>query len=239
MSLTKIGNARSTKSQFEQGHSAIFFVLNYKVAVSVNPAFLGLDAIGEVRFVDALANELDIVVMRGLDICNRADLIHPQFSLRRVHYVPESERGEDAHEPDEFRKGMPPSVKLLFAVVSRLVDLDPAAAISRVIRWKHADSPVYTRLWAAISRDSRVTATSEVADFLEKLDVTSFWKASNFPEIAELRGQRFSGMDKNQQRAILERIRRKPPRSFWPRDAEAYRIERARNLLDRPGNETH
>ena len=194
----------------------------------VNPVSLGLDAITERKFVDSLANELDAVVMHGLDICNRIELIHPQFSLRRVHYVPESERGEDAYEPDEFRSGISPSVKLLCAVISRVVDFDPAAALTRVSRWKHADSPIHTRLWAAISYDSRITPASEVGDFLLSLDDRVFWDADHHPEIAELRASRFSQLNNAMQTAIIERIRRKPPRKLWPRNAQVDRIKEVR-----------
>ena len=194
----------------------------------VNPVSLGLDAITERKFVDSLANELDAVVMHGLDICNRIELIHPQFSLRHVHYVPESERGEDAYEPDEFRSGISPSVKLLCAVISRLVDFDPAAALTRVSRWKHADSPIHTRLWAAISYDSRITSASEVGDFLLSLDDRVFWDADHHPEIAELRASRFSQLNNAMQTAIIARIRRKPPRKLWPRNAQVDRIKEVR-----------
>ena len=166
--------------------------------------------------------------MHGLDVCKRTKLTHPQFSLRRVYYVPESERGDEAYEPDEFRLGISPSVKLLYAVVLRLVDSNSYAVRTLLSRWKQADSPIHTRLWAAISQDSRITPVSEVADFLLNLDVTFFWAIDHFPEIAELRARRFPEMDNNQQRAILRIIRRKPPHKLWPNDAEAHRIEQAR-----------
>lgn len=194
----------------------------------VNPISLGMQKIDESIFLSSLAYGLDAVITHGMDICNRTELVQPHFFLRRVYYVPESERGDDVHEPDEFRLGIAPSVKLLYAVVSRLANVDLPIAHPIVNRWKLADSPIHTRLWAAISQDSRITSASEVADFLLNLDALFFWDCSHFLEISELRARRFTEMDNNQQRAILQRIRRKPPRIFWPRDAETHRIDRAR-----------
>ncbi len=194
----------------------------------VYPISLGMQTITESKFLDSLAYGLDAVITRGLDICNRTELVQPHFFLRRVYYVPEAERGDDVYEPDEFRLGIAPSAKLLSAVVSQLTKVDLPVALPIVNRWKQADSPIHTRLWAAISQDSRITSASEVTDFLLNLDVILFWDVSHFPEISELRARRFAEMDNNQQRAILQRIRRKPPRNFWPKDVETHRIERAR-----------
>ena len=208
----------------------------------VDPASLGLQELTEGEFIVSLANALDAAVMRGLDIARRigrgrvADRVHYVAQserdagrvVNRVHYVAQSERDVGMHEPDEYNRGIAPSVKLLHAVVSRLVDIDCYTALTFISRWKQTDFPIHWRLWAAMSRNSRITSASEVGDFLLCLDHKVFWDAYSHPEIAELRARRFSEFDDSTQKAITRRIRRRPPRNLWPKNAEADRIEKAR-----------
>ena len=186
----------------------------------VNPISLGMQTITESKFLESLAYGLDSVISRGLDICNRTKLVQPHCFLRRVYYVPESERGDDVYEPDEFRSGIAPSVKLLYGAVVRLFDLDRSAATAIVRRWKKADSPIHLRLWAAMSHDSRTSSAAEVGEFLLGLDDIVFWDTDHHPEIAELRARRFYQLNDAMQTAIITRIRRKPPRNLWRRNAQ-------------------
>jgi hypothetical protein len=113
-------------------------------------------------------------------------------------------------------------------VVSRLVDIHLSGAVEFVRRWKLTNSPVHLRLWAALSRDSRVIPTNEVGAVLLSLDDRRFWSLHDYPEIAELRARRFSELDPHQQSALTARIRKRPPRHQWPREADADRRESAR-----------
>ena len=208
----------------------------------VDPASLGLQELTEGEFIVSLANALDAAVMHGLDIARRIgegrveNRVHYVAQserdagrvVNRVYYVAQSERDAGTHEPDEHNRGIAPSVKLLHAVVSRLVDIDYPAALTFISRWKQTDFPIHWRLWAAMSRDSRITSPSEVGDFLLSLDNKVFWAAYSHPEIAELRARRFSEFDDATQKAITRRIRRRPPRNLWPKNAEADRIEEVR-----------
>ena len=193
----------------------------------VDPASLGLQELTESEFIVSLANALDAAVIRGLDIARR---IGSGRVVNRVYYVAKSERDAGMHEPDEYNRGIAPSVKLLYEVVSRLVDIDCSAALTFISRWKQTDSPIHRRLWAAMSRsrDPRIMSASEVGDFLLCLDHEVFWDAYRHPEIAELRARRFSEFDDATQRAIIRRIRRGPSRRLWPENAEADRIEEGR-----------
>ena len=207
----------------------------------VDLASLGLQELTEGEFV-SLANALDAAVMHGLDIARRIgegrveNRVHYVAQserdagrvVNRVYYVAQSERVEGKHEPDEHNRGIAPSVKLLHAVVSRLVDIDYPAALTFISRWKQTDFPIHWRLWAAMSCDSRITSASEVGDFLLRLDHKVFWDAYSHPEIAELRARRFSEFGDATQKAITRRIRRRPPRNLWPKNAEAARIEEVR-----------
>lgn len=194
----------------------------------VDPASLGLQELTEGEFIVSLANALDAAVMRGLDIARRIGWRGLYLFLNRVYYVSESERGEEMHEPDEFSKEIVPSVKLLHAVVSRLVDIDYSAALIFISRWRQTDSPIHLRLWAAMSRCSRITPATEVGDFLLHLSYKVFWDVQHHPEITELRARRFSELDDVTQKAITRRIRKSPPRNKWPKNAEADRVEKAR-----------
>lgn len=191
----------------------------------VDPAFLGLQELTEDEFIVSLANTLDVAVMRGMDIARSIGWEKGDLLLHRVYYVAESERDEGMHEPDEYNQGIAPSVKFLHAVVSRLTNIDLSAAFTFISRWKQTDSPIHWRLWAAMSRDSRIASASEVGDFLLHLDHEAFWDAYRHPEIAELRARRFSEFDDATQKAITKRIRNGPSSNLWPMNEEADRVE--------------
>ena len=196
----------------------------------IDPASLGLQTLAEGEFIVSLANALDSAIMRGLDIARRIGWRGEDLLLNRVYYVAESKRDVGLGEPDKYSQGIAPSVKLLYEVVSRLVDIDCSAALTFISRWNQTDSPIHRRLWAAMarSRDSRIMSASEVGDFLLCLDHKVFWDAYSHPEIAELRARRFSEFDDATQKAITRRIRRRPPRNLWPKNAEADRVEEDR-----------
>ena len=169
-------------------------------------------------FLVSLALALDAAVINGLDIARRIGWdgerrLWQLGQLHRVYYVPAAERADGEHEPDEFNRGIAPSVKLLHAVVSRLVDIDISGAVEFVRRWKLTNSPVHLRLWAALSRDSRVTPANEVGAMLLSLDDRRFWNLDDYPEIAELRAKRFGELDPHEQAKLTARIRKRPPRN--------------------------
>ena len=193
-----------------------------------NPASLHLEKLTEGEFLISLANALDAAVMRGLDIAQRIGWRRVDLSLRRVYYLAESERGEEMHEPDEFSPvGIASSIKLLHAVVSRLVDVDCSTALAFIRRWKRPDSPIHLRLWAAMSRDSRITPAREIGEFLLHLNYRVFWDIYHHSEITELRARRFSEFDDATQKAITRRIRKGRPRSLL-KNVEVDCIEKAR-----------
>lgn len=199
----------------------------------VHPDVLELGGLTDHSFLISLALALDSAVVNGLDIARRVGWdgkrrLWQLGQLHRVYYVPTDERPDGEHEPDEFHRGIAPSAKLLHAVVSRLVDIDISAAFEFVRRWKLTNSPVHLRLWAALSRDSRVTPANEVGAMLLSLDDRHFWDLHDYPEIAELRAVRFSELGPNEQAALTARIRKRPPRNQWPRNTDADRVESAR-----------
>jgi hypothetical protein len=198
-----------------------------------DPAVLELSTINEHAFMSALASGLESAVMTGLDLARRLGWeSKPHLwrvgQLNRVYYVPVNARPAGGSEPDEFHRGIAPSVKLLHAVLMRLADVALSDAVAYVRRWKLVNSPVHLRLWAALSRDPRITPAEEVGEWLLGLDDRPFWNLINFPEIAELRARRFTELSNPQQRAIAARLRKGPPRNQWPKKTDATRVRRAR-----------
>jgi hypothetical protein len=199
----------------------------------IDPHLIGLQKIADVPFFGELANALDAVVVSGLDIARRFGWsenkqLWRMGHLHRVYYVAKRDSDGSDHDPDEFERGIAPSVKLLHYVVSHLAEIDLASATRHTQRWKQLASPLHLRLWAAISRDSRITVADEVAQFLLSAADQYFWDQNINPEIAEVRALRFAEFSATDQRAIIKRIRKRPPRSQWPRSSEADLLENAR-----------
>lgn len=199
----------------------------------VDPSLLGLGGLLDRTFLMSLALGLDADVSRGLDIARRIGWcgegnLWQLGGLHRVYYIPVVERADDENEPDEFHQGIAPSVKLLHAVVSRLLEVDNSAAIEFVRRWKSTNSQIHMRLWAALATDSRVSPANEVVAWLTSLADRRFWDLHDYPEISVLRAKRFGEMKPNEQAALTERIRKRPPRNQWPRKANAGDVNNAR-----------
>jgi hypothetical protein len=199
----------------------------------IDPSDLDFQEVTDVAFLISLATALEASVANGLDIGRRIgwddrSRIWALGQLHRVYYVPGPEREPGANEPDRFRRGIAPSVKLLHAVIVRLAELDRSAALSFVHRWKLLKSPIYTRLWAAMARDAQMATADEVGAFLTSLDDTSFWNIHSYPEIAELRAKRFRELGSQEQTALTARIRRLPPKNQWPKQATPDQVEDGR-----------
>ncbi len=183
-----------------------------------------LDLLGSLNdslFLSELATSLEAAVAKGLNLARRLwggeeVQMWRLGQLHRVYFVLNAELKNSDYDPDRFHKGIAPSVKLLYAVVSRLVEIDISSAKGFISRWKVTNTPVYIRLWAAISRDYRITPVADVSVFLHSLSDLQFWDVQNYPEIAELRAKRFGEFDLQDQMAIITRIKNKPPNSLWP-----------------------
>ncbi|MDF2994549.1 MAG: hypothetical protein K0R27_186 [Xanthobacteraceae bacterium] len=188
--------------------------------------------ITEVDFLKSLGIALDSAVIHGLEIARRLGWdgqrrLWQLGQLGRVYYVSIGPwAGGDERDPDTFHSGIAPSVKLLCTVVARLAELEAGAALPFIRRWQLNESPVHTRLWAAAARNPELVGPTEVDAFLADIDDHHFWDIYSFPEVAELRARRFGELGAQSQKAIVKRLRKGPPRSFWPREAEAAKINR-------------
>jgi len=183
---------------------------------------LKISEVRERKFLHSLAIKLDSAVSKGLDLARRlgwdgGGSLWRLGSLSRVYFVPSAEREGESNEPDRFHHGIAPSVKLLYATTTQLGTLDLSAAKEFAQRWKHSESPVHARLWAAMARAPLIANADEVASFLSNLDDRRFWDVGEYPEMAELRAVRLKDMATANQVAIVNRIRMLPPRHFWPR----------------------
>jgi hypothetical protein len=199
----------------------------------VDPGRINLGNLTDRSFLLSLAQALDAAVITGLDIAKRIGWDGERRfwqlgQLHRVYYVPAAERAAGEHEPDEFHRGIAPSVKLLHAAILRLIDIDVGRATEFIRGWKLANSSVHLRLWAALSRDRRITPPVAIGPMLLALDDRRFWNLHDYPEIAELRAKRFSELAALEQAALTARIRKLPPRSLWPRKVDADVLERGR-----------
>ena len=194
---------------------------------TVDLSELGLSILNneDLDFMISLANALDAAVTYGLDIGRRCgwsgdDRLWWLGELSSVYYL-KSVQDFETDEPDARHNGIAPSVKLLHEVVDRLSDIDTVAAVRFVRRWKTIDDPVHLRLWAALSRDPRVTPAKEVGEHLLSLNDRRFWLGVGFPEIAELRARRFNEFDSVTREAITARICKGIPLIVWHRKQRA------------------
>jgi hypothetical protein len=198
------------------------------------PSKLKLADTSDRHFLAALARGLEGAISKGLDIAKRIGWreggnLWRLGDLHRVYFASaQNLSATDEHEPDAYHRGIAPSVKLLHSVVSRLNEVDPNMALGIIQRWKLTDTIIHQRLWAAFSRDPAVTPASEVSEWLLNLNNSQFWDVHLYPEIAELRALRFAEFGAKSKRAIISRIRRRPPKSFWTKDIEVSKVNDAR-----------
>lgn len=191
-----------------------------------------LENIQEVGFLVTLGIALEGAVNHGIAIGRRLgwEGDHKFWRLGQLYYAGYQVRSEDGYnwDVDKFHDGIAPSVKLLDAVVKRISALDPVQARAFVHRWKHMSTPIHLRLWASLSQITELTSADELTEVLPDLKDRPFWDVHAFPEIAELRALRFNDIAEKAQNSMVARIKRGPPRSFWPLKADRGRVKDAR-----------
>ena len=195
------------------------------------PAQIDLSAVQDRDFLAELAHDLDSTVTKYLHIGRRIGWNGAKGSwglgqINRVYFVPTVADGPT--EPDAYQPGIAHAVKLLCAAVSRLSEVDIGQALFFVSRWRDMDTPIHQRLWAALARNPGIVSAAHVAAFLIARDARQFWDLRLYPEIAELRVRRFGELDPFSQRAVLDHIKRKPPRSHWPKDVDHAKVDERR-----------
>jgi hypothetical protein len=201
----------------------------------VSLADLGLGEVENLAFLNHLAARLDCDLANGLVRADRIGGAAPQLAnwIERVYPKLLQDGDGDANDPDEFREGFGPVVRLLFEASDRLRALDVEAARRLAQGWRQREHAIFQRLWAAAARDPRVATAAEVAAFLRGLDDRQFWSLSDYPEIAELRGLRFAELEAADRAAIEARIRRLPPTRYFFRTRTPEERAIARNSWSR------
>lgn len=204
---------------------------------------IALEHINDVPFLRAIASALTSAIDRGLYLARRIygdnEFAWPgDASPLRVYFVPPQigiddwdERGGRVFEPDGVTRGIGPAVKLLHSVARRLAELDPKALTALLEAWRHSDSSVYRRLWAAVARDPKAVPHSEVRQFLLQLDDIDFWNSWTFPEFAELRAVRFPGLQPDDQATIARRLRKGLPRRLLPSNLKSLDFQHAKRAF--------
>lgn len=190
-----------------------------------------LDRIEEVGFLVTLGTALEGTVNQGIALVRSlgAEDDHKFWRLGQLYYVGYQAQNEvgSNRDVDQFHEGIAPSVKLLNAVVKRIGELDPGRARVFVSRWKQVPIPIYLRLWASLSQTAELTSAADLTEILSMLQDRPFWDIRAFPEIAELRALRFNEVAEDAQNSILARIKKGPPRTFWPRGSDRVRVKGA------------
>jgi hypothetical protein len=192
---------------------------------------LELESLTDISFLGALGTGLDVAVNNGLEVGRRLGWngqppLWRLGDLARVYYIA-APGTHGSNDPDAYHRGIAPSVKLLDAVVARIAELETRTATRFVQRWRSMDSPVHTRLWAAAARNSGLVTPEQVSEFLFDLDDRHFWDLRAFPEIAELRARRFGQLGLLVQETLIKRLRKGPPRKFWPKRGDAAKVQDA------------
>ena len=114
---------------------------------------------------------------------------------------------------------------ILHTVVTRIAELEPESVQPFVQRWRLEKSPVHIRLWATTALNPYLVSAEKVGAFFNILNNRQFWDFKNFPEIAKLRAMRLVETDREIQRAITARLRKLPPRNYWPRKADTEKVK--------------
>jgi len=214
------GGRRSLKPKKRQRKLTEILTARLSSGKVVNPDELGLQSVSEAFFLTELAHELTRAIIKGQDIAERLQVIGfgrwVSRDVHRVYFVNPEQRSSE-NEPDEFNRGLAPSVKLLHSVARRLHLVSPERASNILATWRVHKTPIWQRLWAASALNTPMVSAADVAAFLEECNDREFWFQFAFPEIAELRAHRLGDLATKDQSKILSRVLKGPPRSILAR----------------------
>ena len=200
---------------------------------------IGLSQVSNLSFLSSLAMTLLGRVETGLFIAERIyggeENWGPSVLPARVYFDYRVTNGQEEHldhqfdqEPDRFSRGLAPSVKFLHMTVDRIGEIDPRSAVPFLQWFRHSPTNIHQRLWAAYGRSPGLISPEAVGDFLCSVSCTQFWNLLLFPEIAELRAVRFTSLDDQSRRIVLQRLEDGPPRDLWPTKLKDPEVEEYR-----------
>lgn len=197
----------------------------------MHPTSIKLNEIEDIFFLKRLADQLNSNLVWALDLVNWLGTSNYLLGLiYRIDFVEVDEAlGHEQGDIDKYSEGIAPTVKMLFAVVSRLIKLQPDKAMFYLDEWKSYDNEIHKRLYSNLLRIASKTKNYEVMNFIEELSTDQFWNSFSFPEIALLRAEGFKYFDEEQKIRLVEYILKRPPVKYWPRIHKGNDIENARN----------
>ncbi|WP_199099884.1 hypothetical protein [Dyella sp. ASV21] len=183
-----------------------------------------LGLVDDVGFLNSLASSLEGAVNEGLELGRQAGWEKGSgfWKLGQLASVAYKRRADanDETDVDAYHTGIAPSVKLLHAVTQRLSQIDESQATNKVRAWYSKLDPVFVRMWASFGSDPRFASSEEVVQKIIGLSDVEFWRTDLFPEIAQLRANRFSDLTRDGRGKLLARMKRGPARALWPKSAD-------------------
>lgn len=191
---------------------------------------LGLGAVRDLDFLVEVAAGLDSALRAAFALGKRMGFTSGRWHFEmphRVYAVSDAQGGEE--DPDEYHRGLPPVVKLLYAVVDTIGRLDLAAFKAILSSWQNSTLSIHKRMWLAMARNEEFASPSEVEKALSDASDESFWGMGRDSEIPELRAARFKSLSRDAQTAIERKVRRGPPRRFWSK-VESARIQEIKEV---------
>lgn len=201
-----------------QGRRAIAKVndllpMTLAVTRPVTLADVGFAELEDPKLWAEVVDHLEGALLRALHCADRLDA---QWVVNWVVCVYPLE-GDADKDPDQFREGFAPIVKLYSAALAKLSGGDPAAARSRLDQLAHRPWKLARRLWAAGARSTEVVDAPAIAAWLAGLTDDEIWDVWEYPEFAELRAARFAELAPEARQAFERRVRKGPPLSAYRR----------------------
>lgn len=155
--------------------------------------------------------------------------ISPTARLRIVPIEPDPNLVGESAERDF---GINPSVLEFTQLFRRLLQKNPAAALSEFRAWRTKGDPVFGRLRVWASRLSNFLDDATAAEVLIECDDAPFWDSRDQRDLLLTIGNRWKGLPPDKRIAIEDRLLRGPPRYPWATPAQ-YRLWRAQAVLER------
>ena len=190
----------------------------------VTLADLHLDKCTDPAFLLRVTHALDGQLTRTMDLLPRLSGAHPsrQASNALLLGLYATDRLNALRSEDRsLGSGAAPLIHLLYTLLRHLSSLDCKAA-RRILRtWQDEPTFLHRRLWSSLAMNEHLVTGPEVGKFLRGISQAEFWDAESYPEIADLRANRFTDLTPEDQRTIASKLRRHSPRFPGLRDLDA------------------
>lgn len=185
----------------------------------VNLEEIGVDAQTPTEYLIELFQRVEAGLIAGLHLGVRIGDIPSSLAslVNDINFVHlHVERDVHQQDPDRYKTGFAPSVRLLDGLLGEIKQRNSAFAKRVMTMWRDSEWGIFRRLWAAGAVDPELVTSRDVSDFLTSLTKEEFWLVHEWREMSYLRAVRFHDLSADAKKEILHRIRRGPPKSlFW------------------------